>query len=88
MAWAMDVEVRLYGALRRYRPGDAPGEPHMPFTVSLPLDATLDSLVRRLGIPDGFLSAAAVNNEAVDESAALTDGDRVALFPPSAGGGR
>lgn len=84
----MEVEVRLYGALRRYRPGDAPGEPHLPFILSLPPGATLESLGRRLGIPDGFLSAAAVNNEAVAESVVLADGDRVALFPPSAGGGR
>lgn len=80
------VEVRLYGALRRHRPGDAPGAPHLPFAVTLPPESTVDSLSLQLGIPDGFVSAAAVNDEAVESGVRLRDGDRVSLFPPSAGG--
>jgi molybdopterin converting factor small subunit len=79
----MKVEVRLYGALRRYRPA---GAPHAPFVIELPPTATIDGLGRRLGIPDGLISAAAVNDEAVEDATPLRDGDRVALFPPSAGG--
>jgi sulfur carrier protein ThiS len=82
----MRVEARLYGTLRRYRPAAAGGAPHLPFTVTLPPGATLEGLGRALGIPDGLISAAAVNDEAVESDALLTDGDRVTLFPPSAGG--
>jgi molybdopterin converting factor small subunit len=82
----MNVEVRLYGALRRYRPVDIPGDPHQSFATTLPPNATVDALSTRLGIPDGFVSAAAVNNEAVEGSVVLRDGDTVSLFPPSAGG--
>lgn len=85
----MKVEVRLYGALRRYRPADPSGEApsfHLPFKVDLPSHATVDILADRLGIPEGFISAAAVNDQAVDSSAGLVDGDRISLFPPSAGG--
>lgn len=82
----MQVEVRLYGALRRYRPADASGAPHLPFRVALSTGATVDSLSELLNIPDGFVSAAAVNDQAVESSAALGEGDRVSLFPPSAGG--
>ena len=82
----MIVEVRLYGSLRRYRPVDAGGAPHLPFVAVLPPEATVESLGRALGIPDGLVSAAAVNDEAVESDAGLIDGDRVALFPPSAGG--
>jgi molybdopterin converting factor small subunit len=82
----MNVEVRLYGTLRRYRPAHVSGEPHQPFAALLPPGATIDSLSEALRIPEGFVSAAAVNDEAVESSAALHDGDRVSLFPPSAGG--
>lgn len=82
----LTLDVRLYGALRRYRPGDVPGEPHQPFAITLTNQATVESLGRQLGIPDGFISAAAINDEAVESDAVLQDGDRVSLFPPSAGG--
>lgn len=82
----MLVEVRLYGTLRRYRPGDAAGPAHTPFALELSPDATVNDLLYRLAIPDGLASAAAVNDEAVETDHPLHDGDRVALFPPSAGG--
>jgi molybdopterin converting factor small subunit len=82
----MKVEVRLYGSLRRYRPNDTPGAPHLPFTATLPPGATVEALGALLCIPDGLVSAAAVNNEAVEISAILRDGDKVSFFPPSAGG--
>ena len=82
----MNVEVRLYGTLRRYRPAGAPGAAHAPFAAALPAGATVDTLAAQLGIPDGLASAAAVNDEAVETDHALRDGDRVSLFPPAAGG--
>ena len=82
----MDVQVKLYGALRRYRPAGAPGEPHTPCAVALPPAATVETLLAHLRIPDGLASAAAVNDAAVETDHPLHDGDRVSLFPPSAGG--
>jgi molybdopterin converting factor small subunit len=82
----MEVEVKLYAALRRYRPAAAPGAPHHPFTLSLADGATVATLVTELGIPGGMVNAAAVNDEAVEVSLMLQDGDRVSLFPPTAGG--
>ena len=82
----MKVEVRLYGSLRRYRPSEASGPPHLPFAVTLPAGSSIDDLGRQLDLPEGLVSAAAVNGEAVENSAALREGDRVGLFPPSAGG--
>ena len=82
----MNVQVKLYGALRRYRPAGAPGEGHTPFAADLPPSATVDTLLAQLGIPDGLASAAAVNDAAVETNHPLRDGDRVNLFPPSAGG--
>ena len=82
----MNVEIRLYGALRRYRPSDAPGAAHQSFTLDLPPGSSVDDVSRWLGIPDGFVTAAAINDQAVDTSALLAESDRVSLFPPSAGG--
>ena len=82
----MNVEVKLYGALRRYRPVSVPGEGHTPFAAALPTAATVDTLLAQLGISDGLASAAAVNDAAVETDHPLRDGDRVSLFPPSAGG--
>ena len=46
----MRVEVRLYGSLRRYRPSEVAGLPHLPFAVALPLGASVDDLGRQLGL--------------------------------------
>ncbi len=80
------VDVRLYGALRRYRPPDAPGPPHHPFSIYLSPGQSVNHVVAVLGIPDGLVNAAAVNGEATELSTGLQDGDTVALFPQSAGG--
>lgn len=82
----MNVEVRLYGSLRRYRPSDTSGATLQSFVVEMPPGSTVEDLGRALGIPDGFISAAAVNNQAVDSASLLADSDRISLFPPSAGG--
>ncbi len=80
------VEVRLYGSLRRYRPAADAGAAHQPFMADVASGATVDLLSEALGIPEGFVSAAAVNGEAVESSAVLNDGDKISFFPPSAGG--
>jgi molybdopterin converting factor small subunit len=82
----MQIEAKLYGTLRRHRPESVPGAPHHSFAVALPTGATVEALLAQLGIPDGQINAAAVNDEAVELSVVLADGDRVSLFPPSAGG--
>ena len=82
----MNVQVKLYGSLRRYRPASTPGEAHVPFAAALPPTATVDTLLAQLNIPDGLASAAAVNDEAVETDHPLREGDRISLFPPSAGG--
>ena len=83
----MIVEVRLYGSLRRYRPSELSGAFPAPFPIDLPPGSTVETLARRLGIPEGFVSAAAVNETAIESDTPLHDGDNVSLFPPSAGGG-
>ncbi|HRQ40160.1 MAG TPA: MoaD/ThiS family protein [Chloroflexota bacterium] len=83
----MEVEVKLYGQLRRYRPEGVAGAPHQPFKWLL-VGGTAVSLAHELGIPDGLVNAVAVNGTAVDLDTPLHAADKVSLFPPSAGGNR
>lgn len=82
----MDVEVKLHGQLRRYRPETAPGAPHHPFSVTAVAGATAASLAEALGIPAGFVNAVAINGEAAEPHTPLQAGDTISFFPPSAGG--
>lgn len=82
----MELNIKLYGTLRRYRPDSATGAPHHPFTLSIPDNSTVSDLVNLLAIKDGAVNATAVNGDAVENSTLLHDGDTVSLFPPAAGG--
>ena len=82
----MKIEVKLHGTLRRYRPSDAVGAPHHPFSVTIPENLTVAELAAQLKIPDGLVNAASVNGEAVTPEAVLPEGAVIQLFPPSAGG--
>lgn len=82
----IDVEVKLYGQLRRYRPEGVTGAAHQPFVWQLAAGDTAVSLAHTLGIPDGLVNAVAVNGTAVPPDAFLHPGDKISLFPPSAGG--
>jgi len=82
----VEVEVKLYAVLRRYRPDSAGGAKHHPFLVTLPAGATIRTLTESLKIPEDLVTAAARNDEVVDLGAPLQEGDKVGLFPPSAGG--
>jgi hypothetical protein len=54
--------------------------------MNAPAGISVIALSALLGIPDGLAGAAAVNDEAVDDSTILKDSDKVGFFPPSAGG--
>jgi sulfur carrier protein ThiS len=82
----MELTVKLYGTLRKYRPDSAGGAPHQPFTISMPGNSAVMDLIRSLEIMEGSVNAAAVNGDSVDNETILQDGDTVSLFPPAAGG--
>lgn len=82
----MELTVKLYGTLRKYRPDSAGGAPHQPFVISVPERSTVIDLIHILEIGEGTVNASAVNGDAVDNQTILHDGDTVSLFPPAAGG--
>lgn len=77
------IEVRLYATLRKYVPGQGIGE---ALRLSLAEGSRLADLLAHLGVPAGELKTAFVNNRRQEGDYRLQDGDRVALFPPVAGG--
>jgi molybdopterin synthase sulfur carrier subunit len=79
----IEVEVKIFATLRKYAPGLGIGE---PLKLSLDNPTTLGQLVERLGIPRNEVKAIMVNNRNRTADYLLEDGDRVAIFPPVAGG--
>jgi molybdopterin converting factor small subunit len=77
----MTVKVKLFAGLRR--PGDPP-QGELP--VELPAGATVADLVVKLGIATGDVGVIAVNGALKTATTMLAAGDKVALFPPIAGG--
>ncbi len=77
--------MKLYGALRDYRP-DVQGLPHHAFAVDLPHGATAAELVQQLALPEDLVAGLSVNNVAADLQAILQSGDKISFFPPTAGG--
>jgi molybdopterin converting factor small subunit len=77
------VDVRLYAALRRYAPQLGLGE-----AIKLELDegATIRHIFARLGLPESEVKRVIVNGLSRGYEYALSDGDRIAIFPPVAGG--
>jgi sulfur carrier protein ThiS len=81
---ALEVSVRLYASLRRYQPAVGLGQ---PVTVPLPGPTSLADLIEAvLGLPRGEVAIMLVNGQPQLRDYVLHAGDRVALWPPVAGG--
>jgi len=79
----IEIELRVFGDLRRYVEGMAIGE-----SLSLRLDegSTVKDILSRLGISKGDAKIILVNGRAKKVDDRLDDGDRLAIFPAIAGG--
>jgi molybdopterin converting factor small subunit len=76
------VKVHLGGHLGFYEP-----ERRANFEVRLAEPTAAIELVRVWGIPAGEVFLATVNNAVVDlDTAIVTDGDQLSLYPPAGGG--
>lgn len=79
----VELEVRVYATLRRYRP-QAPLDAGERMLV--PEGITAGELIQSLGIPLDEVHVIFVNRRARGLEARLQAGDRVDLFPAVAGG--
>ncbi len=77
----MQITIRLYGNLKRYSPLKKE-DARMEIESALPIRA----LLARLGVPDSNVWMTAVNDQVVDDSTALREGDVLEVFEPVGGG--
>lgn len=79
----MHVDVALFASLSTFQP-DGQGGRHAR-TFELPEGTTIAQVIADLGLPDQP-RVVFVNSRHAQEDSALHDGDRLAIFPPVAGG--
>jgi molybdopterin converting factor small subunit len=77
----MQVTVDLQAYLDQYSP-----DGQSVFEYTLPEGASVQTLVRRLNLPDELAGVIVVNDRSADFPDPLHEGDRVILIPPLAGG--
>ncbi len=77
----MQVTVELQAYLRQYSPNGQP-----VFERTLADGATVQTLVRELDVPEEMASVIVLNDRNADFDDPLSEGDRVTLIPPLAGG--
>ena len=77
----MRVTVELQAYLEQYSP-----DGQAVFEYTLPDGATVQTLVRQLSIPEEMASVIVLNDRNADFDDPLSEGDRVTLIPPLAGG--
>ena len=70
--------MKLFASLRQFGPDRQ--------VLDLPPRATIDDVVRTVGIPESIRLLRIVNGEHRPANEPLKDGDELALFPPIAGG--
>jgi len=79
----LQVEVRLFGGLEKLVFGAGYGQ---PLYLDISSGMTVGELLNRLGIPGNKIFSVILNGRHAEQNQVLQPGDRVALFPPLAGG--
>ncbi len=79
----MKIEMLLYASLGKLAPDKKPGS---PFYLELEDGATVGKGLEQASIPTTIPMIIFVNGRHSRLDAGLNDGDRLAIFPPIAGG--
>ena len=74
----MEVVVRLFASLQKYRPGQDKAE--------LEDGTTVGDFLEQAGIPLSEVAIVLVNGKHANSEQSLNDGETLSLFPPIAGG--
>jgi molybdopterin converting factor small subunit len=80
---SITIEVALFATLRKYHPA---GSDAGPVWMAVPEGATVRELLEILGVPAAQAKQAFINNRQTEDDRVIRDGERVAIFPPIAGG--
>ena len=79
----IEIELRVFGDLRKYMEGMAIGESQ---ALRFDDESTVKDILNRLGIPETEAKITLVNGRVKEIDDELNDGDRLAIFPAVAGG--
>ncbi len=79
----IEIQVKLYATLRRYRPELKVGE---ALSIQVPEGTSVGQVIAAVGIPPETVRKVFSRGRSVEEDHVLVNGDDVALFPPVAGG--
>ena len=83
LADGMIIYLALFALLSQYQPDGQGGRGARPMDVAD--GATVGDLIARIGLPDGPRTVF-INGRRADDDQPLCNGDRLAIFPPIAGG--
>jgi len=75
----MQITVKLHASLRPYGKSDSKDG---LFPLETSEKATVREVIRELGIPPEKARMILLNGRGVDSESILSNGDRIALFPP------
>ena len=78
-----EIEVRVYATLQKYVPGQ---DLKTGSKIEIGENTSIGSLLNKLGIPVEETKIIIVNGVHAELDFVLKEGDRVAIFPPVAGG--
>lgn len=81
----MRVELALFASFGTFYP-EGSGAGRGSRMIEVPDGLAVGDLIARLRLPENVPKVVFVNNRHADESAVLSEGDRVGIFPPVAGG--
>ena len=82
----MEIEVKLYANLQDYYPENVKEKRDDALIVELEPGTDLERLMQKLDIPEEEVKMTFINNRKQTKDYELQDGDKVAIFPPIAGG--
>lgn len=77
----MRITLSLYGNLKKYLP-----QKKESAQIEIESGTTIRALLTRLAVPDSNVWMTAINDQVVDDSTALRDGDVLEVFEPVGGG--
>jgi len=80
---SITIEVALFATLRKYHPA---GSDKGPVWMDVPEGTTVGGLLDILGIPAQQAKMAFISSRQGEDDRVIRDGERVAIFPPIAGG--
>ncbi len=79
----MNINLALFAYLSQYQPDGQGGRGAR--SIEIDEGMTIDGLIEQLGLPDGP-RIVFVNGRHAEDERVLSEGDRLAIFPPVAGG--